>query len=476
MNENLAASRDAIILATLERAKRQAGLPPNQLQTELFPDLLKQVRHAFESTKYWKRVLSPRSSRIVAARNFSDLIGALPLLTRSELQRNLQDMRWFPGGVSRSQLVETTTSGSTGQPVRVLQYRPDVEPFKYAFTLLDSVWQQRDFSRPIAFFRSSGQQGPSSGPAEPYRLLGNQLPGITFSPKGKTFAELLDFLVDEGIGIVLMNMVMARGIAREQLINPRENLQLREVLGWTETVTAEDRLLVREALQSKISNRYSSEEFAHLAIQCPKYDHLHALQMFNYIEILDDAGNPCPQGVSGNVVVTSLRNRAQPMFRYLLGDTAAWDEPCDSEVNLPVLLPRLTRQRDTIKLADGRDWLPALGSTPLVKQPIVFDFQVVLFQNALVALYTPTPNWGVDTDQQVREGLAVQFPLDIPVLLIKSPSLLWLGTWKRRTFIKISESVPLDIDEAAVRDAVLASGYKPDAGVGVISETSGAEL
>ena len=371
---------------------------------------------------------------------------------------------------------ESVTSGSTGQPVRVLQYSPDVKPTRYALSLLDAIWQQRDFSKPVAFLRAARGSPVGSGPLEPFRIIGNKLPGVNFPPKGRSFDEMLDFLVDQGVGTALMNMVQARGIAREQLVNPRPDLQLREVLGWTETVTAEDRELVRKAIGAKISNRYSSEEFGLLAIQCPSHDHLHATQMQNYIEILDDAGNPCPVGVTGNVVVTSLQNRAQPMFRYLLGDAAAWDEPCDAGCNWPVLSPRLTRQRDTIKLPDGTDWLPALAKTPLVKQPIVFDFQVVLFQNAVVALYTPTPHWGVETGQQVQEGLAAEFPLAIPVLLIQSPSLLWLGNWKRRTFIKVSESVPLEIDEDGVRDLVLASGYKPDAGVGVIPTEADAAL
>ncbi len=460
---------DAEILAQLERAQRLASLQPHQLETELFPQLLKQVRHAFEATKYWNRVLAPSSKKILAARNLPSLLQSLPLLTRSELQRNLDQMRCVPPGANRALLTETKTSGSTGQPVRVMHYRPDAEPIRRAFSLLDAIWQNRDFSRPMAYFKSSQEPTVKTRPAEPYHLIGNRLPSLGFRPLGKSFAEMLDFLAENQVGIALMNMVQARGISREQLANPRANLQLTEILGWTETVTPEDRALVREALGARIANRYSSEEFGHLAIQCPKADHLHALQIANYIEILDDAGNPCPQGVTGNVVVTSLRNRAQPMFRYLLGDAATWGEPCDSGVNLPVLSPRLVRQRDTIKLSDGSDWLPALARTALVKKPIVFDFQVTLFQNAVVLLYSPTSNWSAEAATEVQRDLAAEFPIDIPVVLIHSSSLLWLGNWKRRTFIKVQESISLDIDEPKVRDLVLASGYKPDAGVGVIA-------
>lgn len=463
--------KDEELLALLERTKRYVALPPAQLQAELFPQLLKQVRHAFDSTKYWKRKLAPVASRISAARNLPDLLSALPLLTRSELQRNLQDMRCLPAGANRALLGETRTSGSTGQPVRVLQYRPDVEPIRNAISLLDAIWQERDFSKPVGFIRASHEARVGQGPLEPYRVIGNKLPSISFQPTGRSYGEMLDFLADQGIGTALMNMVQARGISREQLMNPRPHLALREVLGWTETVTPEDRELVQEALGAKISNRYSSEEFGLMAIQCHKYDHLHSTQFHNYIEILDDAGNPCPPGVIGNVVVTSLQNRAQPMFRYLLGDAAAWDEPCDSGVNLPVFSPKLTRQRDTLKLPNGNYSLPGLGRTALVKQPIVFDFQVVLFQNAVVVLYTPTPKWNSESASQVKQSVAAEFPLDIPVVLIESPSLLWLGNWKRVIYITIDESIPLDIDESAVRDLVLASGYKPDAGVGVMSDS-----
>ena len=464
------------ILTQLEKVKRYAAIPYSQLQTELFPLFLKQVRHAYSATKYWNRILDPKAKAIASARTVEGLLSNFAPLTRSEVQKNILQMRCLPPGGHKSLLIETKTSGSTGQPVRVLQYRPDTHDMRQALRLLDAIWHERDFSRPLTYFRSSKEDGRGSRPAEPFTLLGNTQISIHFKPKGRSYAEMLDFLEEQQVTTVLMNMVQARGISREQLVNPRENIRLKEILGWTEAVTDSDRELVREAFGAKISNRYSAEEFGYLAMQCHKHNHLHALQFLNYIEILDDAGKPCPVGVTGNVAVTNFLNRAQPMFRYLLGDAAAWGEPCDAGVNLPVLLPQLTRQRDIIKLPDGGDWLPALARTALVKQPIVFDFQIVLFLDRVVVLYSPTPNWTEEARAAVVESVAAEFPLNIPVLLIESPSLLWLGNWKRRTFIVVKENTPADITEEGVRDLVMASGYKPDAGVGVIETEDDSDL
>jgi hypothetical protein len=57
-----------------------------------------------------------------------------------------------------------------------------------------------------------------------------------------------------------------------------------------------------------------------------------------FVELLDEAGEPAPQGELGRVVLTSLHNFAMPLIRYDIGDLAAFGPACSCGRGLPALL------------------------------------------------------------------------------------------------------------------------------------------
>ena len=99
----------------------------------------------------------------------------------------------------------------------------------------------------------------------------------------------------------------------------------------------------------------------YLAIQCPDCDHYHVQSENVYLEVVDDAGDPCPVGVNGRVLITSLHNFATPLIRYEVGDYAELGDPCPCGRGLPVLTRILGRARNRMILPDGRSEFPYFG-------------------------------------------------------------------------------------------------------------------
>ena len=60
-----------------------------------------------------------------------------------------------------------------------------------------------------------------------------------------------------------------------------------------------------------------------MACEMPQCDGLWVAPWGVYIEVLDDAGNPVPDGIEGELVVTLLMNYAMPLLRYRIGDRGA---------------------------------------------------------------------------------------------------------------------------------------------------------
>ena len=77
---------------------------------------------------------------------------------------------------------------------------------------------------------------------------------------------------------------------------------------------------IRKAFPCPLINNYGSREVSDMAASCDGRDKLHINMLTHYIEIVDDNGNPVPDGIPGNIVVTSLTNKAMPLIRYVIGD------------------------------------------------------------------------------------------------------------------------------------------------------------
>jgi phenylacetate-CoA ligase len=77
---------------------------------------------------------------------------------------------------------------------------------------------------------------------------------------------------------------------------------------------------IRKAFPCPLINNYGSREVSDMAASCDGRDFLHINMLTHYIEIVDDDDKPVPAGISGNIVVTSLTNKAMPLIRYKIGD------------------------------------------------------------------------------------------------------------------------------------------------------------
>lgn len=102
----------------------------------------------------------------------------------------------------------------------------------------------------------------------------------------------------------------------------------RVVLSNSEVLTPAVDREATAAFGCPVLNEYGCTEVGSLAHRCPQGG-LHTNPEHVLLEIIDDQGRHVPPGVPGKVVLTSLRNRAMPLLRYVVGDAAVWsDRPC----------------------------------------------------------------------------------------------------------------------------------------------------
>ncbi len=129
---------------------------------------------------------------------------------------------------------------------------------------------------------------------------------------------------------------------------------LKSIITSAEQLHAHQRSTIEESFGLKIYNRYGSREFGNIAQECSHHRGLHVATDSFFLEILDDHGKDCPPGMTGQIVITDLRNKVMPFIRYQTGDLGSWsNEACTCGRTLPLLNALEGRSLDLVRGPKG---------------------------------------------------------------------------------------------------------------------------
>jgi phenylacetate-CoA ligase len=120
-----------------------------------------------------------------------------------------------------------------------------------------------------------------------------------------------------------------------------------------EQVFAFQRQEIQEYLGARPISVYGCSEMGAVAAECPQGS-MHIFAPHVHIEIFKD-GAPAPTGELGDLVLTTLSNRAMPLIRYRQGDMGALSpEPCSCGLPHPVLSQLKARAKDVFETPSGK--------------------------------------------------------------------------------------------------------------------------
>lgn len=286
---------------------------------------------AAQTVPYWaalfrQRRIDPRSLRDIAQ------VAQLPILGKAELIRHRTDLRASRLPRGERLFGWFSSSGTTGQPAKVLQ----TQRSNFMFTCLRQRqyrWHRFDPAGTFASIRLPGQlpsvpgEGPLTdgaiGRRPSWRYAGTLFETGPYICFGVTSAaeRQLAFLADE------------RPDYLETYSETLEHLAfacdghwpapgLRKLLAISEQLTPSMRRRIEATVGAPIEQGYGLNEIGLVGVRCAagRY-HVHAEHCL--LEIVDDDGQPCAPGAVGRVVITGLSNTAMPLFRYDTGDLAS---------------------------------------------------------------------------------------------------------------------------------------------------------
>ena len=375
-----------------------------------------------------------------ASESLQDLLNSLPILSRREAQDNFDGLYFKSPEHDPNDYAIQATSGSTGKPVSVMKFAPLYSAEYDALTLAEWQLNKRDTSKVLTTFRIVETEADDVPLGPPLSYIGATRVHTSRSILKRTTAELLSDLHRLRPDYLYVNGVVARQLALAQLDSDFPPIQIEQLLTVSDRIDPQLCELVREVFGARIIDRYSSEEFGYIALQCPVHDHLHVCSPSLIVEVVDDDGNACDVGVPGRVLVTSLHNFAMPLIRYDIGDIAEFGEPCDTGLNWPVLNQVSGRIRDSITTPEGELHLVTFFDSKMLGTRKLRDYQIVLFENAIIFMYYVNEELSETEREDIEAELQDSFKLPLPIVFRRMESENWQNAWKRREWYRASAS------------------------------------
>lgn len=349
-------------------------------QNKALRDLLHYLN---EHSPFYRRLFREAGTDINAIRGQSDL-HLVPTTGKSDIQQHNWDFLCVPRTEIREYMA---TSGTLGRPVTIALTAGDLQRLSYneqqsfrcAGAQAGDTWQlmltlDRQFMAGIAYYSGLRELGAAvirTGPGLPFLQW-----------------ETVQRLQPDSIVAVPSFIVKMAEAAREHNID-LNNTPVRKAVCIGESLRNADFSLnalgqrIQEVWPLELFGTYASTEMQTAFTECSAGRGGHLQPDLLIAEILDDDGQPVPDGTYGELTITTLAIEGMPLLRYRTGDICALHtESCSCGRHSPRLSPVLGRKQQMIKLKGTTLYPPALFDL-LNETGYIREYVVEVFSNEL---------------------------------------------------------------------------------------------
>jgi phenylacetate-CoA ligase len=266
---------------------------------------------AFENVPYYRELFTKEN--LLGDDGKFDLknFEKIPYLTKDIISENLHDLESKSYSFGRKY---NTSGGSTGEPVRFLQdYR-----YRMINVFANKIYFNeilgKKLGEPEINLWGSERDINSNSESKAKDLL-NWLYNRTFlnafsvdDDKLASFVKIINRKKPVSMWVYVESIdVLARYIEENNL----EIYSPKFIISTAGTLYPEIRDRVERVFKCPVYNQYGSREVGPMAIECFEKKGLHMFPWSHHIEV-----------INGDIIVTVLTNRAMPIVRFKIGDTA----------------------------------------------------------------------------------------------------------------------------------------------------------
>ena len=343
-----------------------------------------------------------------------------PVLTKTEIREHGQDLVANGIPASHGSISWSTTSGSTGQPLRAAT-SGIAALFQQALLLRMQSWYGVDPQSKLAVIRMTAETPYSGSWGAPTDLAFRTGPAVKLSAF-ESHEKQLDWLCREQPGCLIVHNANLQALLRRSRLHGKAPRGLRTVMGFSDMASPGLRSMVRDIWNAEYFDTYSCAELGPLALQCREHANLHLQSERGFLEVLGADGAACATGEIGRVVVTDLHNFAMPLIRYDLGDYARLGPPCPCGRGLPVLAGIAGRGGQIAVDPTGRSFFPRLNFDFWLDVAAVQQWQVAQLAPAnLEVRYVGERELTADEQSQLTSAIRNAMRYDYRIAFTRLP-------------------------------------------------------
>lgn len=337
-------------------------------------------------------------------------------------------------------LFPVTTSGSTGQPLRVFRSVRDQAEVSALWARVLHAYGHGFFDSQVNV--STGRAVARTGPVALLRRLG-VLPEIRHVSSFEPVARQVEILRLHHPHTFSSYAISLEMIAEALLEHGITDIRPKVVFSAAMPLSDRGRLMAEKAFGVAPLDVYVAAELGTLGWECPEArGALHLNDDMQIVEILDDRDRPLPDGETGQVVVTQLCCLAQPLLRYRLGDLAARiPGRCGCGRGLARLSPVQGRTRHVIRTPDGRVLYGMMVSTVIKPFHEVRRWQLrQTATDTLDLLVVPSSTWRPEAAEEIGLQLTEQFGPGLKFVVVPVDDIPLAPTGKLQTIVPLADS------------------------------------
>jgi phenylacetate-CoA ligase len=339
----------------LDELKANAQMTADEYAADQLFRLRSTLSYAGAHCPYYRELFHKAGFAPYAVRSLSDL-KCLPLLDRETVCNQGKRLMAFP---QPKRTIKWQTGGTTGSPLNFV-CTEEANQRHYATQWFHMSWAGIQPGERWAHFGGHPVASPDSI-KPPYWLLDRYEKELIFSSQHmlpNTMPDYARTLEDYGPALICGYPSSIYIMAIHLIETGNNNIQPKAVFTWGETLLAYQREIIEKAFSCQVYSSYGNGERTGHLLQCEK-GNFHVVPETCVIEVLDSLGNPTAPGEMGELVCTSLIERAMPLIRYRIGDTAIAAEGfCSCGRKTPIVSAIGGRTDNYILGRDGRRFGP----------------------------------------------------------------------------------------------------------------------
>ncbi len=392
-------------LQRLKELEKNQWLSQDEIIAGQFKSFMKSLRYAYRYVPYYKKKYDELGIDIEDIKNIDD-IKKLPILTKKDLQENLQDLASTDCPVS--QRYEDASGGSTGAPT-ILYSDLNAIHTKFAASLMADKWTGWDIGEKVAYLWGADQdlnviRNFKRGLVEKYVF--RQITLNAFSITDEKMKNFADLLLREKPALIIAYANLAYMFAEFLSKSGISGIHPKGIITSAETLLPDKREFIESVFQCKVLNRYGSREVGLIASECEHQEGLHINAADVLVELEPIKNEGADAGLS-EIIVTEFNSRVMPLIRYNMADVAAPStKQCGCGRGLPMIESVKGRTSDFILHPDGKLIHGEYFSHAFYHMPGIKQFQLIQKQLDEISIrVVPSKHYSDADERKIRQSI-----------------------------------------------------------------------